>query len=478
MQKFDVIVIGGGVIGGTLLRELTKYRLQACLLEKENDVCMGQSKANSGIVHAGFDAVPGTLKAKFNVLGNQMMENYTKELGVKYENNGSLVVAFSEEEMQTLLSLKARGEENGVLDMEIIDKETLRAIEPNISDEAVGALHAKTGGIVCPYGLTIAAIGNAMDNGAKLFTDFEVVKIQKQADEFIVTSALGDSVVGKIVINCAGLASGKIAKIAGDNDVDVRARKGEYILLDRESGDFVSHTLFFTPTKAGKGILVTQTADHNILLGPTSEEMDKASTNTTAQGLSFVIEKVNKMVKNPPLFNTITSFAGVRAYCTRHDFIIEESKTVKGLIHCAGVESPGLTSAPAIAKFVTEELVGNIINLEKNENFNGIRKSEAYFKDLSIEEKNAVIAKDPAYGKIVCRCEQITEGEIVRAVRENPPAKNVDAVKRRTRAGMGRCQGGFCQPHVAEIIARELGIPFEEVTKNGAGSALVMGISK
>ena len=475
---FDVIVIGGGVVGGTILRELTKYKLSVCLLEKENDVCMGQSKANSGIVHAGFDAAPDTLKAKFNVLGNMMMPAYTAELGVKFVNNGSLVVAFSEGEMQTLAQLKERGEKNGVSDMEIIDQEQLRALEPNISEEAMGALHAKTGGIVCPYGLTIAAIGNAMDNGAKLYTDFEVGAIDKNGAVFTVRSTKGETVEGKLVINCAGLASGKIAAMVGDNDIEVKARKGEYILLDRESGDFVSHTLFFTPTEKGKGILVTQTADRNILLGPTSEEMEVASTDTTASGLAFVIEKVRKMTKNAPLFNTITSFAGVRAYSSRHDFIIEESKRTAGVIHCAGIESPGLTSAPAIAKYVVEELVGNIVKLEQNESFNGRRKADHYFKDLSNEEKNEIIKNDPSYGRIVCRCEQITEGEIVRAVRENPPAKNVDAVKRRTRAGMGRCQGGFCQPHVAEIIARELGIPFEQVTKNGEGSALVTGVSK
>ena len=475
---FDVIVIGGGVIGGSILRELTKYRLSVCLLEKENDVCMGQSKANSGIVHAGFDAAPGTLKAKFNVLGNKMMPAYAAELGVKYVNNGSLVVAFSEEEMKTLYTLKARGEKNGVSDMEILDQSQLRALEPNVSDEALGALHAKTGGIICPYGLTIAAIGNAMDNGAKLYTDFEVVAVFKNGDKFTVKAADRREVEGTLVIDCAGLASGKIAALAGDDSVNVRGRKGEYILLDRESGDFVSHTLFFTPTEKGKGILVTQTADKNILLGPTSEEIPDGCTDTTAAGLAFVIEKVRKMSKNPPLFNTITSFCGVRAYSDRHDFIIEESKKVKGLILCAGVESPGLTSAPAIAKYVVEELVGANVTLEKNDKFDGRREAEYFFKDLSLKEKNEIIKKDPSYGKIVCRCEQITEGEILRAIRQNPPAKNIDAVKRRTRAGMGRCQGGFCQPYVADLIAKEQNIPFEQVTKNGKGSQLVLGVSK
>lgn len=475
---FDVVVIGGGVIGGTILRELTKYKLSVCMLEKEEDVCMGQSKANSGIVHAGFDAKEGTLKAKFNVLGNKMMPAYAKELGVKYQNNGSLVVAFNDEDLKTLQLLKERGEKNGVTDMEIISKERLNALEVNISPNAVGALHAKTGGIVCPYGLTIAAIGNAMDNGAKLFTNFEVVSLAKNGETFIVKSSKGEVIEGKCVINCAGLGSGKIAQMVGDSYVDVRARKGEYILLDRESGDFVSHTLFFTPTEKGKGILVTQTADNNILLGPTSEEMDEPDTDTTAKGLSFVIEKVSAMKQKAPLYNTITSFAGLRAYCTKHDFIIEESPSVSGLFHCAGIESPGLTSAPAIAKYVVEELISTRLPLESNPAFNGKREAESFFKQLSIEEQNELIKREPSYGKIVCRCEQITEGEILRAIRENPPAKNIDAVKRRTRAGMGRCQGGFCQPYVAELIAKEYGIPFEEVTKNGEGSNLVVGVSK
>lgn len=473
---FDVAVIGGGVIGGLILRELKKYKLSACLLEKADDVAMGESKANSGIAHAGFDAPVGSLKAKFNVEGNKMMEGVCADLGVKFRRNGSLVVAFSEEEMETLYALKSRGEENGVSGLEVIDQAQLRKLEKNISDEALAALHAPTGGIVCPYELTIASIGNAMDNGAKLITDFEVSAIEKTNDEYIVKSSDGQEIATKLVINCAGLYSGKIAEMVGDT-INVGARKGEYILLDRESGDFVSHTLFFTPTKLGKGILVTQTVDGNILLGPTAEEgID--STETTANGLAFVIEKARKMCKNVPLFNTITSFAGVRAFSDKHDFIIEESKNAKGVIHCAGIESPGLTASPAIARYVVETLVGGMISLEKNEAFNCTRKPDYFFKQLSMEEKNEIIKKDPSYGKIVCRCEQVTEGEILRAIRENPPAKDIDGVKRRTRSGMGRCQGGFCQPYVAELIAKERGMSLTSVTKNGKGSNLLTGVTK
>lgn len=475
---YDIAVIGGGVVGGTILRELSKYKLKFCLLEKENDVCMGQSKANSGIVHAGFDAKTGTLKAKFNVLGNKMMESYCKELGVKYKNNGSLVVAFSEKEMETVKELKKRGEENGVSGLKILDREELCRLEKNISDNAVGALYAKTGGIVCPYELTIAAIGNAMDNGAELYTDFSVCKAQKADGYYKVFSEDGRSINAKTVINCAGINSAYISRLFGDETFSVNARRGEYILLDRESGDLVDHTLFFTPTKAGKGVLVSQTVDGNIILGPTAEESEKSSTETTAKGLAFVKEKASSIVKNIPFYNTITSFCGVRAYCDRHDFIIEESKTSKGLINCAGIESPGLTSSPAIAKFVVEELVAKIHPLIKNERFNGNRRADNFFKNLSAEEKNELIKKEPSYGKIVCRCEKITEGEILAAIRNNPKAKNVDAVKRRTRAGMGRCQGGFCQSFVVELLAKEMGISIEEVTKSGKNSRLLTGKTK
>ena len=474
---FDVIVIGGGVIGGLILRELTKYKLNVGLVEKAGDVAMGESKANSGIVHAGFDAPVGSLKAKFNVEGNKMMESVCADLGVKFRRNGSLVVAFSEEDFNTIKDLKFRGELNGVEGLEVIDQGRLREMEKNISEEAIAALYAPTGGIVCPYELTIASIGNAMDNGAILETDFTVTAIEKTENGYLVKSEDGQEVCAKLVINCAGLHSGKIAEMVGDTDIQIGARKGEYILLDRESGDFVSHTLFFTPTKIGKGILVTQTVDNNILLGPTAEEGND-STETSASGLAFVIEKAKKMCKNVPLFNTITSFAGVRAFSDRHDFIIEESKTAKGVIHCAGIESPGLTASPAIAKYVVETLVGGMVALEKNEAFNGTRTPDYFFKHLTMEEKNEIIKQDPSYGKIVCRCEQVTEGEILRAIRENPPAKDIDGVKRRTRSGMGRCQGGFCQPYVAELIAKERGISLTSVTKNGKSSNLLTGVTK
>lgn len=471
---YDIAIIGGGVIGGCILRELSKYKLNAVMLEKGKDVCSGASKANSGIVHAGFDALPGSKKAYFNVAGNKMMPAYCEELGVKYKNNGSLVIAFNEDEKAALTELLSRGEQNGVDGLEVISGDKVRELEPNLSKNVIAALHAKTGGIVCPYELTFKSIGSAMDNGAELKTEFLVASVNKIADGFEIISATGEKVAAKVVINCAGAHSGEIAKLFGDNSIKIGLRRGEYILLDRESGDFVSHTIFCTPTKKGKGILITNTVDGNILLGPTADELEKEDKSTTAVGLDTVKQKAALMADNVPFYNTITSFAGDRAYSAdRHDFIIEESESVSGLINVCGIESPGLTSAPAIAKYVANELVGKKFKLVKKEDFNPHTQKVKPFKALSEQEKNQLIKQNPAYGNVICRCEKITEGEIISAIRTNPPAKTVDAVKRRTRAGMGRCQGGFCQPRVAEILSRELNVPLESVTKDDKGSEIV-----
>ncbi len=469
---YDITVIGGGVVGGLILRELSSYDAKICLLEKEEDVATGSSKANSGIVHAGFDAKEGTNKAKFNVLGSEMMLEVTSDLGVKFKNNGSLVVAFSDEDMETVNELYKRGRLNGVKGLEVVGRERLVELEPNISDEAVGALYAKTGGIVCPYELTVAAVGNAMDNGADLRTNFEVSAIEYKNGYFTVTSATGDTVETKYIVNAAGIYSDKVASMIGDNSFKVGARKGEYILLDKVSGSFATRTLFMCPTKKGKGILVSPTVDGNLLLGPTADEQeDKEDVSTTMQGLQTVMASANKLCKKVPLFNSITSFAGLRSFCDRHDFIIERSSVNDKFFNVAGIESPGLTSSPAIAKYVAEEAAKDL-SLNKKENWNGKRTPDWFFKAMTDEEKNELIKKEPEYGKMVCRCEQVTLGEILHAIRTNPKACSIDAVKRRTRAGMGRCQGGFCQPVIAKVLSEELNIPFEEVTKKGKNSYL------
>ena len=318
-----------------------------------------------------------------------------------------------------------------------------------------------------------------MDNGAELITEFNVIAVTKTDDCFKLVSSDGKTVNARTVINAAGAGSGKIAELCGDDTVKIGYRRGEYILLDRESAGLVSHTLFFTPTKKGKGILITETVDGNILLGPTADEIDEENTATTAAGLETVIAKTKTMVKNIPLYNTITSFAGVRAYSAeKHDFIVENSKKVNGLINVCGIESPGLTSAPAIAEYVVKELIPKEYKVLYNSDYIEKRKPDNYFKTLSKRKKNKLIKADADFGKIVCRCEKVTEGEIREIIRKNPRATTVDAVKRRLRAGMGRCQGGFCQPRVAEILSEELNIPMEKVKKSGGKSELLTGRSK
>ncbi len=474
---YDVAIIGGGVVGGMLARTLSSYKLKICILEKENDVAMGASKANSAIVHAGFDAEPGSLKAKLNVKGSEMMERTAKELGVKYRKNGSLVVGFNDEDKKKIEELYDRGVKNGVKELSILNNDELHSLEPNLSPDAVCALNAPTGGIVCPYELTIAAIGNAMDNGADLKVNFEVSKINKSADSFEIFSSNGNSIKAKYIVNAAGINADAVAAMAGRTDIKISPRRGEYVLLDKTSGGVVSHTIFRTPSAMGKGILVTPTVDGNLLLGPTAEDMDdKDDTATTADGLSNVLANCSETTVDINLRDTITSFCGLRAVGNTGDFIINSN--AEHFINAAGIESPGLSASPAIAEYITEMLRDMGLELIKNENFNPIRKPAHYFKEASVAEKNRMIVENRAYGRIICRCEGVSEGEIREAIRTNPPARDLDGVKRRTRAQMGRCQGGFCMPYITEILSEELGIPYESITKNGGNSKLMTGKTK
>ncbi len=473
---YDVTIIGAGVVGAVLARTLSAYHLNICVLEKENDVAMGATKANSAIVHAGFDAKEGSLKAKLNVQGSEMMENLCRELGVKYQNNGSLVIGFNDEDRQTIGELLERGTKNGVRDLRVLEQEELRVLEPNISPNATCALYAPTGAIVCPYDLTIAAMGNAMDNGAELKLCFEVESIEKNDAGYVIHSHDG-VVETKTVINCAGLFSDEIAKMIGDESVSIHPRRGEYILLDQECGQLVSHTIFRTPSKMGKGILISPTVDGNLLLGPTAVDItDKEDKSTTQSGFAHVIREAKENVEGIPFNKTITSFCGLRAVGNTGDFIITSPQ--KGFIHAAGIESPGLSASPAIAEHIVNMLREQGVSLSNKEDFNPIRKSMHAFREASMDEKNRMIRNNPAYGRIVCRCETVTEGEILDAIRTNPKARDLDGVKRRTRAQMGRCQGGFCGPYIVELLAREQGIPYESVTKFGGKSVVNVGKTK
>ena len=475
-MKYDIVIIGAGVVGGMIARRLARYNKSLCILDKENDVAMGATKANSAIVHAGFDAKEGSLKARLNVRGSVLMPEVCRELGVKYKNNEALVVAFENERAEVEAILE-RGVRNGVQGLKIIEREELIDIEPNINPDLACALVAPTSAIVCPYELCIAAVGNAMDNGAELKLGFEVAAIEKCGDTYKITSADGDVVEAGIVINSAGVYSDRIAAMTGDADFDVHPRRGEYMLLDKECGAFTQRTIFHTPTKMGKGILVSPTVDGNLLLGPTATDIeDKDDTSTTPEGFATIFAKASDNVAGIPFNKVITSFCGLRAVGSTGDFIIKHRE---GVITLAGIESPGLSSAPAIAEYVDEMLTKEMgFAAELRPDYNPIRRSAHYFQALTIEQKNEIIKEDPRYGRIVCRCEGVTEGEIVEAIHTNPKATDVDGVKRRTRGGMGRCQGGFCSPIVVEILARENGVAFEDVTKFGKGSVINYGKTK
>ena len=471
----DIIIIGAGVSGCAIARELSRKQVSIVVVERAEDVCCGTSKANSAIVHAGYDAAHGSLMARLNVRGSEMMPGLSKELDFHYKQNGSLVVILDEADRPNLIKLYENGLKNGVKELRIIEREELAALEPNISDNAVAALYAPTGGIVCPFGLTFALAENAAANGAEFRFDSEVTGIEKIDGGWKVQTVRGD-LEAKVVVNAAGLFSGKIHNMVSDEPMTIIPRRGDYFLLDRTTGGFVERTIFQLPGKYGKGVLVAPTVHGNTIVGPTAIDVeDPDATATTQAGLDDVRSKSGMAVKNLPLRQTITSFAGLRAHEPRHEFFIGE--IAPGFVDCAAIESPGLTSAPAIGVMVADIVTG-ILNLQPDPGFNGSRKGILNPQELSMEEYNALIRENPAYGTVICRCETVTEGEIIDAIRRTPGAKSIDGVKRRTRAGMGRCQGGFCSPRVLEILSRELGVPMEQITKSGGNSRLIVGINK
>ena len=472
---YDIAIIGAGVVGGFVARELSRYNLKIVMLEKMSDVAMGATRANSAIVHAGFDAKEGSLKAKLNVRGSKMMERVAGELGVKYNKCGSIVVGFSDEDKAALISLKERGERNGVEGLRVLTREELLKIESGIGDGVSCGLIAPTGAIICPYELCMAAVGNAMDNGVDLKLDFSVTKIEKDGSVYKVCSD-SDVVEARYVINCAGLYSDEIARMVGDDSFSINPRRGEYMLLDKECGNLVSHTIFRCPSKMGKGILVSPTVDGNLILGPTAEDIeDKTDTKTTADGLAAVRKQAAEQVSGINFGKVITSFTGLRATGSTGDFIINVKD---GFVNVAGIESPGLSSAPAIGEYVAELLRESGVALAEKADFNPIRRPAHYFRGLSIDEKNEIIKEHPEYAHVVCRCEIVTEGEILEAIRTNPKPRDVDGVKRRTRASMGRCQGGFCTPYIIELLSKELECDFGEVTKFGGKSYINLGKTK
>ena len=476
-MKKTIVIIGAGVTGSAIARYLSRYDADVLVLEKGEDVCTGTSKANSAIVHAGFDAKPGTLMAKYNIEGSEMMEALSKELDIPYERCGSLVVCLTEDGIPGLEALLEKGRQNGVRDLEIIGRERLKEMEPNIADEAVAALWAPTGAIICPFELTIALAENAAVNGVEFRFNTEVLRIEKDHQGFFIETSDG-TVHADAVVNAAGVYADIFHNQVSEEKIHITPRKGEYELLDHEASGYVRHTVFQLPGPYGKGVLVTPTVHDNVLVGPTALDIeDREGTNTTTAGLREVAVKATLAMKDVPFRKTITSFAGLRAHEDRHDFILGEPQDAPFFFDAAGIESPGLTSAPAIGRALAEQMAERL-GLNEKEDFRAERKGIVKAGALSLEERNELIKKNPLYGRIICRCESISEGEIVDAIRRPLGAKSLDGVKRRVRAGMGRCQAGFCSPRVMEILSRELQIPLSEVTKAGGASKIITGVLK
>lgn len=468
----DVIVIGAGVMGAAVSRELSKYKLNIMVLDKENDVSNGTSKANSAIVHAGYDAKEGTLMAKYNVLGAGMYESLCKEIGAPYKNVGSYVLAFSEEERKHIEKLYQRGLTNGVPQMEILEKDEILRREPNINKNVVAALYAGSAGIVGPWEFTIKLLENAALNGTEVLVDAEVSNIEKLQDGYKVILKDGRSFETKVVINAAGVYADKINDMVSKNHFDIHPRIGEYYVLDKVQGKLTNSVLFQCPTIMGKGILVTKTVHGNIMIGPTAEDVEsKDYVGTTTHGLDDIRRQAEKTISGINYRDSIRNFTGIRAESSTGDFIIGEVSDAPNFFNIAGTKSPGLSSAPAIgvdvAKMVVEKL-GAIKKEEFKQN-----KPQIHFIELSPEEKAEVIKKDPRYGRIICRCESITEGEIVDVIHRMVGARTVDGVKKRCRPGTGRCQGGFCGPRVQEILARELGKKLNEIVLDKKGAYIL-----
>ena len=472
--SYDVIIVGAGVVGSLIARALSRYELRVLLLDKASDVGEGTTKANTAIVHAGYDAKPATLKAELNIAGNALYDQLCRELDVEFDRCGTYVVALGEEDLRTLAELVERGERNGVSGLQIIDGPEMRRREPALSDETTGALYAETGGIVDPFGLCIAAAESAVLNGIELLLETEVLELFREGKRVVGVSTTRGNFCGRWVVIAAGLWADDLMRKAGLDGFRITPRKGEYFVLDRVAADSVHNVLFPCPTPISKGILVTRTIHGNVMLGPNAQNIEsKDDLSTTSSGLDEVMRGALRLIPSLDTSKVIRTFAGLRAGGNTGDFRIEIPEQRPGLVVLAGIESPGLTASPAISEYVIDLLREAGLELCERPDYDPIRKGIPRFSKLSYEEQAALIEKDPRYGNIVCRCETVTEGEIVAACHAPIPARTYDAVKRRTRVGTGRCQGAFDTPLVIGIMARELGISPLEVTRKGGQSYML-----
>ena len=469
----DILIIGAGITGCAAARELSRFRASVTVLDRGCDVAEGATKANSGIVHAGYDAVPGTQKAKYNVLGAKMYPELCRQLGVPFRRNGSLVIGFDEKEKEHLVRLKERGEANGVEGLEVLDREAALALQPNLNPEVYAALHVPTGAIVSPYEMAFALADDAALNGAAFRFGEAVSSVSRGADGAFTVKTGKNVFTCRVLVNCAGASGAELHNQLAEDRLAMIHRRGQYYLLDRAPAQPFSMTVFQCPSVMGKGVLVSPTVHGNLLLGPTAEDIDDPlDTATTAEGLADILQKARRTWPGLSTRTNITNFSGVRAHLEGDDFVVGPCKGVPGFFEAVGIESPGLSSAPAIGLDLAR-MIASHMDLKRKETIRALPLPPRPFHEMTPGEQEAAIASDPAYGNIICRCEVVTEAEIRRAIRRPVGARTIDGVKRRTRAGMGRCQGGFCMPRVAAILAEETGVPLDSVTKDGGGSRIL-----
>lgn len=472
-SNYDVLVVGAGIVGAFVSRELSKYDVKIGLIEAHNDVGNGCSGANSAIIHSGYDPNPGTLKAKFNALGNPMWDQIADELDIDFTRKGSLTVALYSEQLPLLADLVQRSKKNGV-PVRLLNADEVKEMEPNISPKIKAALYAPTAGIIDPFCAVVNTIENAVDNGVELLLNNKVISIKKENDYFIVKTDKNEYKT-KLVINCAGVHSDEIANMIEPIDWKTTPRRGEYFVLDHFMDGFVNHTIFPMPSEKGKGILVTPTTSNNYLLGPSSEVIDDYDdVSTDKPTLDNVKAQVLDMVPGIPLNKVIRVFSGNRPTTTRHDFIIEYAKTDNHFINVAGIESPGFVCAPAIARYVVEDLVRNVYYLTENKNYNPRIKKHIRVNKMTYEERVEFIKKNPEYGRIICNCEKVSLGEIKDVLSRNAAPTTVKGIKKRCRAGFGLCQGGFCQSKVVEILADYYNVSPLEVLYDDEGSNILL----
>lgn len=468
----DVVIIGAGIVGCSIARELSRYNLDILVIDKNQDVSEGISKANSGIFHGGYNEKKGTLKANLNLEANKIIDSLAKELEFPFKRNGSLVLAFNEDEFEKLKELKSNGEDLGVKELEILEKDEVLELEQNINCDVVGALHIKNSGIVSPYEMTLAFAENACENGVEFLLGNVVVDIKKQENSYSIITKDDKTIETKMIINAAGLGGAFLNNLVSETKYEIEGVKGEYCLLDKIAGGLCKKTLFQVPSELSKGVLVTPTVDGNLLIGPNATPSEADNINTTRSGIDEIIEKSKKTMEKIPFNRVLNTFSGIRPKVKTKDFIIEEAKDANNFINVIGIDSPGLTCAPAIANYVVD-LIKDKIELEEKTNFKSNRTKMIRMSELSIDEKNKLISENPDYGKMICKCEFVTEGEIIDSIRRPLGARTLDGVKRRTRATMGGCQGIGCMIPISAILSRELGIDISQVNKDVENSPVV-----